>query len=248
MHASAQPGLVVQVTSVSTAQFSLAMGLRDLNGRRRIRRMRRVAIASAEGARDWLTIGGGRFSCVLVTLTYRPGAKWEGRQVADYIKATNTYAAEQGVRLRYQWVMELTQAGVPHYHVLWWGPHGFRIPKPDASGSWPHGLSQVARARSGVGYLVKYATKGGTDYHEIPKGARLFGVGGGSKEEKHKTHRAGLPAWLLERLPNDARGRRVARLGWVCTATGVIHRSPFRVGWHRDSFGIIVITIERIES
>lgn len=111
------------------------------------------------------------------------------------------------------------------------GPRGFRIPKPDQSGLWPHGLTQVKRAYSPVGYVIKYSSKGGLEEHDIPKGARLFGVGGGGDAERLATHRAGLPMWLFARLEPGARARRVARLGWVCSITGEIFSSPFSVTW-----------------
>ena len=207
--------------------------------------MRRVVIAASEAARARLESHGGRYGCVLVTLTYRPGCAWDARHISDYCKAAKAHCEKHDVRARYQWVLELTQKGVPHYHVLWWLPEGFRLPKPDTSGAWPHGMSRVERARSPVGYLVKYATKGEVERYALPKGARLFAVGGGAESEKLATHRAGLPMWLLERLPDDARARKVAHLGWVCRSTGEIHRSPFVVLWWRDEWGFVVIEIRK---
>lgn len=130
-----------------------------------------------------------------------------------------------------------------------WVPRGFRIPKPDQSGLWPHGLTQVKRAYSPVGYVIKYSSKGGLEEHDIPKGARLFGVGGGGDAERLATHRAGLPMWLFARLEPGARARRVARLGWVCSITGEIFSSPFSVTWGRDEWGIPwVIITGRVQS
>jgi hypothetical protein len=207
--------------------------------------MKRVVIASAESSRDVLSSGGNRWDTLLVTLTYRPGAKWSPEHVKFYINATRRECQRRGVRFRYQWVIELTAAGVPHYHVLWWVPHGTRLPMPDKAGSWSHGLSRIERARNAVGYLVKYATKGTTDVYELPKDCRLFGVGGGLGAEKLATHRAGLPMWLLERLPDDSRARRVAHLGWLDINTGEVHKTPFVVHWARDAWGVVVITITR---
>jgi len=209
--------------------------------------MRRVVISSAETCRDVLARGGFRWDTLLVTLTYRPAAKWEASHVRAYIASTNLELKRRKIRARYQWVIELTAAGVPHYHVLWWVPHGERLPMPDKTGSWPHGFSRIERASAPVGYLVKYATKGSTDVYELPKGARLFGVGGGMAVEKLATHRAGLPMWLLSRLPDDAKARRVAHVGWLDLSTGEIHQTPFSVCWGRDSSGFVVITITKRE-
>lgn len=232
-----------------TGRLAVGEVFRDLNKQRRIRRMRRVVIASAEGSRDFLGRGSGRYDVVLVTLTYRPTETWRAEQIALYIQAVKDWARRLPgkVRLRYQWVIELTQRGVPHYHILWWLPHGLRLPKPDASGAWPYGLSRIERARNAVGYLVKYATKGETGVYTLPKGCRLFGVGGGLEAEKLATHRAGLPMWLYERLESDSRGRRVARVGWIDCGTGEIHQSPFEVCWWRDDWGIVVFQILRTE-
>jgi hypothetical protein len=222
--------------------------LKDLNRRRRVRRMRRVVIASAEGAQRGIGTYSGRTETLLVTLTYAPQSSWDPRHIADYMRALSHYARRERFRFRYQWVIELTQRGVPHYHVLLWVPYGRRIPKPDDSGMWAHGSSRTERARNAVGYLVKYATKGETSsLYSLPKGARLFGVGGGDKSEKLSTHRAGLPMWLLERLPSDARARRVARLGWVCLDTGELHRTPFEVVWFKDDWGVCTVQILKRE-
>jgi hypothetical protein len=225
--------------------MSIRQNLRQMNQQRRIRRMRRVVIASAEASRDVLSSGGGRWDTLLVTLTYRPGAKFGACHVREYIAATNLELKRRRIRARYQWVLELTKSGNPHYHVLWWVPHGQRLPMPDKTGSWEHGLSRIERARNAVGYLVKYATKGTTDVYELPKGARLFGVGGGLAAEKLATHRAGLPMWLLDRVSQDARARRVAHVGWIDLSTGEMFQTPFLVHWERDDWGIVVITITR---
>lgn len=209
--------------------------------------MRRVVIASSENCRDVCERADSRYETLLVTLTYRPGAHWDSKHISAYIAGVNKHLSDVGVRGRYQWVIELTKKGIPHYHVLWWLPFGERLPMPDKSGMWPHGLSRVERARNAVGYLVKYATKGETDVYSLPKGCRLFGVGGGLAEERLATHRAGLPMWLLDCISHDARGRKIARVGWVDCSTGEIYQTPFCVVVARDDWGIVQITITRKE-
>jgi len=244
---TAGAGLVGQVTSgVRPSQrvmptLSIKGALKELNNRRRTRRMRRVVIASADASRDVFNVGGGRYDAVFVTLTYRQEEFYTTRDISGYIKATREWLKRQRVRASYQWVIELTRKGKPHYHILWWVPKGIRLPKPDASGMWQKGLSRIEKATRPVGYLVKYATKG--DSGEFPKGARLFGVGTQEEGVKLARHRHGLPMWLYERTDSDCRCVRVARVGWVEKATGVIHDTPFTFEIGKDDWGFVVVKI-----
>ena len=240
-------GLVEQVTTLSVGHLGMKVALKDLNQQRRIRRMRRVVIAAAEAARDTMQASGQSFDTLLLTLTYRWDGQWAPEQIGFFMQQLLQRCRRQGVDVKYQWVLELTKRGRPHYHVLLWVPKGFRIPKQDAHGYWPHGMTNVVKARSAVGYLVKYATKGTTEMHQLPKGARLFGVGGCSAPERLRAHRAGLPMWLTTVAEVPSGARRCARVGWVCKATGAVFRSPFKVTWGRDSFGIVQVTIIKVE-
>jgi len=242
------PGLVGQATSVTRyPSLSPSQQLRELSRQRRFRRLRRVVLASADATRDACTAGGFRWQAVLVTLTYRAEASWSSRDISAYVRRTREHLRRRGIAARYQWVIELTRKGKPHYHLLFWLPHGQRLPKPDQSGHWTHGLSRIERARRPVGYLVKYATKG-TD-GELPKGARLFGTGSPDSDIRHVTHRAGLPMWLSETSDPSTRCSRVARVGWVERNTGAVHQSPFLLRFSRDDWGFVVITvIKRNES
>lgn len=235
-------GLVGQVTSATRRTLptlSRSQALRELNNSRRIRRMRRVVIGTADASREALERGGFRFDGIFVTLTYRDEAFYSTRDVSEYIDRCRKWMKRRGVKARYQWVIELTKKGKPHYHVLWWVPKGTRLPKPDASGFWQKGSSRIERARKPVGYLVKYATKG--EPAEFPRGARLFGCGAPDEAVKVARHRLGLPMWLYER--SEGRCVRVARLGWVDKSTGVIHETPFLFSVDKDEWGFIVVTI-----
>ena len=143
------------------------------------------------------------------------------------------------MKIRYQWVVELQRRGAPHYHALFWVPHKFRLRKPDEAGTWPHGSSRIELARKAVGYLVKYATKG-TDEHELPRGARLFGCGG-EPCARHPAHRAGLPRWLDAVASSGSHVDKVPCMGWVERDTGAVHRSPFRMAWEPYPGGIRLI-------
>lgn len=251
MSARAEPerGLVEQVTTHTVGHLSKREALSDLNHERRIKRMRRVVVAGAEAARWQLSQGGARYAAVLVTLTYRDDADWRASDIRGYVTALREWARRRRIAARYQWVLELTKRGRPHYHVLVWLPRGYSIPKPDRTGAWSLGLSRVERARNAVGYLVKYATKGDLDRSALPRGARLCGTGGGGESEKLATHRAGLARWLDSALPAFARATRVARVGWVDKDSGLIFRSPYELRIDRDSWGVVQLTfITRGES
>jgi len=149
--------------------------------------------------------------------------------------------------VRYQWVLELTRAGVPHYHLLLWVPRGLSVPKPDKAGWWRHGLTRVERARRPVGYLVKYTSKGLGDSctGEIPRGARLFGCANVG-DERHEVKRARLPAWLEGCTAPEQLPRRVARVGFVCDLTGTVYRSPYAFDVIRGADGrCVIVFIER---
>jgi hypothetical protein len=240
-------GLVEQVTT-RKGGLSVSARWEELNVQRRIRRMRRVVISSAEAARLELGACGEPWHTVFITLTYRPGVRWAADQCGSYISSLRALAASEGYKIRYQWVLELTKLGTPHYHILVWLPAGRKVPKPDESGMWPHGWSNVQRARKGVGYLVKYATKGGLGFHRIPKGARLFGVGGGGAAEKLAAHRAGLPAWLDAALEPGSRASKVKGLGWRDKDTGEFFKPKYRLGATRDDLGVVSITVVECKS
>jgi hypothetical protein len=113
----------------------------------------------------------------MVTTTYRPDVDWEPQHITELLKACREYLRRRGEVLRYVWVLELTKAGKPHYHVLIWLPKGWSLPKPDKRGWWKHGSTRIEWVKKAVGYCAKYASKGAQP-EDIPIGARLYGVGG----------------------------------------------------------------------
>ena len=247
----AQPGpaagLVERVTTRThrheTKHFIKSECYRELNHLRRLSRMRRVVVASAEAAAGSIQRQGARVAPIMVTCTYRPGVEWRKEHISGLLHVMRQYAHRRGVRLRYQWVLELTQRGVPHYHVLLWTPAKFRFPRPDSAGWWPHGSTRIELARRPVGYMVKYASKGMDPEiaGEIPTGARIFGVGNAAGAERHEVGRARLPAWLQEVTAFEQRPRRVVGVGWVCPDTGKVYQSPFRFDLVRGEGGRYVV-------
>lgn len=183
----------------------------------RLGRMRRAVVSSA----DWLSRLCPRpaHEVLFVTLTYRPGVRWDRRQISECLRHWRRELRQQ--RLRYVWVLELTKAGRPHYHVAIWVTRGTRLAKPDESGAWPWGASRIELARRPVGYLAKYASKGpGGQWWRLPKGARLYGAGGLERDG-----RAHVRWWLLPRYQRERCevGDHVVRCkggGWVSRTTG----------------------------
>jgi len=180
----------------------------------------------------------------MVTLTYRAGGQWSPRHISEYVRRVRKMLGRRGLAIGYQWVLELTKRGVPHYHVLVWLPHGYKLPKPDSSGQWEHGSSQIGWARKAVGYLVKYATKGHGEM-PLPKGARIFGTGSGSEEVRARRHRMGLPMWLGELEADGCRWRREAGIGWLELGTGEVRRTPFVISVFREAGRVVLVIRER---
>lgn len=238
------PGLVEEETSTTRVTDYPGKSRRDVHRElarcRRLSRMRRVVVAHCEAVRD---TQGFRTDAIMVTLTYRPGVEYDKRQVSRFIDQEVKWAARRGVRLKYQWVIELQERGAPHYHVLFWVPHKFRLRKPDEAGTWPHGMSRIGLARKAVGYLVKYTTKGDED-SAFPRGARLFGCGG-EPCARHPAHRAGLPRWLHAVATPTSKVYRVPAIGWVERDTGAVHQSPFTLAFESYIGGVRLVVTKR---
>lgn len=203
--------------------------------------------------------GGRRVYAAMITLTYGKecqfddagtpqwrDVQWAPNHIRSYCERLRRYCARRGWRLPIVWTSELQQRGAVHYHVVVWLPVGMKLPKPDASGQWPHGSSRIERARRPVAYLAKYASKPGSkgaagECLALPKGARLFGVSGLSETARPRYHWFGLPSWLQALTPFGTRARRVPDSGgfWHVEETGVRIRSPW---WFEpgDCFGSLV--------
>lgn len=142
------------------------------------------------------------YRVAMITLTYREDGMWQEGHVRELLKHYREYfrryAKGQGIpEFHYVWVMELTQIGRPHYHVVMWMPKGVKPPLPDDQGWWPHGKTQAIYAHSPVGYLAKYTSKHETKSgRHLPKGARLWGYGGLKMVERGPVAYALAPRWV----------------------------------------------------
>lgn len=187
----------------------------------RLTRMRRAVLTAARLAAQ-SSPRGGRW--VMVTLTYRPEVSWESKHISNFTNCVRTWASRKGFRTRYLWVMELTRANVPHYHCLIWIPKGFTLPKADEQGWWKHGMTRTELARSAVGYLAKYSSKGSSG--QFPKGGRIHGHGGLDFEARLELRWWMLPRYVREHVSSLDRVVRKAG-GFVAAATGEFFRSAW---------------------
>lgn len=219
-------GLVSNETTVPRQSIILD------NKAQRLRRMKcvvghsaRLLHFSAHGER-----AARRWNLKLVTLTYRPGVRWQREHVSYFVRRLRKWCEQSGVRCRFVWVAELQKRGVIHYHVVLWLPRGLFFTAPDRCGWWPHGMSNVKSVRSSaVGYLLKYASKcESKDVGRFPKGARLYGAGGLSSEDRRHVRYWRAPFWVRDALTGLADIRKVVG-GYVDAVTGEFLRSPWRV-------------------
>lgn len=183
--------------------------------------------------------GGHRGRWLMVTTTYRPGTEWTPRHITAFLKNAREWFRRQGQPMQYQWVLELTKAGVPHYHVIVWIPRHLHLPRADRRGWWPHGMTKTETARNPVGYLAKYASKGCADcfnpitgqQNKVPRGARICGAGGLLAPGTAELRWWMTPLWFRERKPDICDVRRVQG-GYVVRSTGEFVASPWAfVGW-----------------
>lgn len=214
-----------------------------LRDKARLMRVARSVGLTARVMEEEAHRGGFRSTAVFVTLTYRPGEKWAPRDVTECLEAIREYLRRRRVPLRYCWVGEIQEHRASwqpgetclHYHVMIWLPLGRRLPMPDKRGWWRHGDSKIEYARSSVGYLAKYASKGGClDY--VPKGARLAGAGGLTREGRSWRSWKLLPGWVREKWGEDHRAIRATGGGWLSRLTGEIIPSAFRMVAHAQDW------------
>jgi hypothetical protein len=207
----------------------------------RLKRVRHATITSARLLEEEVNErrrGGFRWEAYMVGCTYRPGEGWSARDLTETMTQIRAYLKARGLPFLYCWVAEiqekraaarpgdLEQGTVLHYHVLIWLPRGMSLPKPDKRAWWRHGSTSVIRARRPVGYMVKYASKGGClDY--VPSGARMTGFGGLTQLKRRERAWWMCPTWIREKWSEADRPCRAPGGGWVSRKTGEWIESPW---------------------
>ena len=102
------------------------------------------------------------------------------------------------------------------------------MPKADKQGWWRHGMTNTVPARSPVGYLCKYTSKGidFDSWGKLPRGSRLYGHGGYTPKMRITRAWRVAPAWVRE-LIDEMDGVRRVGCYWVNRVSGMGIRSPF---------------------
>jgi len=235
----ASAGLVPSKTTL-TRSGVVGVVSKENSHRARIKRMRRTVLNSSRMLIRQRR--GFRDKWKLVTLTYEPGQEWKPSQVRDFLQRVRMWMKRRRWPFAYVWVLELTQAGVPHYHVLVRIPYRGTLPYADEMGWWPHGSTNTEPARSPVGYIAKYASKGVTA-DDLPKGARLCGAAGLVADSRVFVQFWNLPVWARERLTEVQRTKRLPG-GFVATGTGEFLLTPYAVIYRG---GVLLIVLKETQ-
>ena len=172
-----------------------------------------------------------RRKVAMLTVTYRPGVDWQPGQIRSLIRNIQQWCRDNGFGpVPLLWVGELQVRGAVHYHIAIWLPAGRTLPMPDKRGWWSHGSTNIKWARFAPGYLAKYISKVESKDARFPKGMRLYGVAGVSKDIGDRVRFEKMPAWAKEggaTLSHDMR-RAPESGGLVARATGEWRPSPFK--------------------
>lgn len=198
----------------------------------RLQRMKRRVLTGARLHVAQVT----KWRPALMTLTYGSDVEWDRRHLSECVRRARQWLKRRGFKLRYVWVAEIQEerkANHPdfhcvHYHLIVWLPFGLKLPFLDARGWWPHGWTRLEWLRNAVGYVAKYASKG-DECARLPKGARMYGVGGLEGDALAEARWWALPGWLRDSITVGEPIRRKVGGGWVNTETGECHYSPWRV-------------------
>ena len=202
----------------------------------RLRRMKSGVMTAARLICGELDQTAERWRPWMITPTYRPGEVWKPTHITALVKCFRAWAERQGFRLRYVWVAEIQQrryraGAIPgecvHYHLLIWLPARLSPPKPDKQGWWTHGSTQRLRVNRPLRYILKYTSKG--DSVEFPKGLRIHGCGGLSREQRNERTWWLLPRWVRTLWAADQRPRRAVGGGFVVRDTGDWYPSIYEV-------------------
>lgn len=202
--------------------------------RSRMARMRKNVLNAARLLDLDAQRGGRRMRRLFLTLTYRPGADYAPGHLEACMTAIRNWCGRQGECFRFVRVGELTRAGVPHHHIMVWLPARLMLPRLDSRGWWPHGMTKIETARSPIGYLAKYASKGDDGMHAFPRGFRVSSVGGLDDAARREMRWWRAPKDARKALGTSADLRKVPG-GYSDACTGLFWRSPWRVGWLTDA-------------
>jgi hypothetical protein len=211
--------------------------------------MKRGVFHAARINQQAMTSAGFRFRAALITTTYADDQEWAPGDIRGLVRHYRQWAKRRGFVFRFVWVVEVKcrRSGarigepVPHYHLIAWLPRGITPPLPDKQGWWSKGMTNAKWARSPVGYIAKYASKGHPGL-EIPFGAHLWGCGGLPLRGRLELRWHLLPMWVRDISPIDdaidgcvyRRVRPPDHVGAWCTGWWRIGGFRIRSPWDFD--------------
>jgi hypothetical protein len=246
-------GLVISKTSPNLQQglpFTVSLSPNE-KALRRVKKLKRNVYLA--GQLHSLPVAGFRAPQPwLITLTYdtrgtlgRGSHQWGPKDAARAIDAYRRWCKNHGYRCKYTWVCELQGNGTPHYHLVVWLPHGVRMPKWDKakgqrSAFWVHGMTETAKLKSNVGYLMKYLSKMG-EFHRFPKGLRLNGNGGLDECGRSIRQWHNLPDWAKRSYGVGECAR--AKKGIVDLDTGEVLPPAFRCRYHEGALEVTPLRV-----
>ncbi|MBZ3144481.1 inovirus-type Gp2 protein, partial [Xanthomonas perforans] len=220
-------GLVhYKTTHTQTSKGTVTIEIDPLQAR--AQRLRKSVITGARLHDEETKKGSFRGAWYFLTLTYADGRDSSACDIRELLTRMRGHFNRTKSRrgrwdresFRYVWVGELTKRFRPHYHVMLWVPKGMFFGKVDQRGWWPHGSSQIEKARNCVGYLAKYASKfTAITAAAFPKGFRTHGCGGLNTESKRELRWWKAPKDAREALGGEADIRK-AKGGWFDRLTG----------------------------
>lgn len=199
----------------------------------RLSRMRRRVFAWANEIKDYLpAYGKGKGARkVMITLTYAGVDDWRPNHIRDYIHNLKRRLGDN--LIAYAWVAELQERGAVHYHIELIAKKGTRIPLPDKSGMWKHGMSKIETART-VFYICSYLKKSYQKLGIFPKGLRMYSVWVSSAAitdlARWRMRLSTLPVWLCDKISEmpDKAGEKWSRLvGGGYLFGGRVYKSPY---------------------
>lgn len=202
-------------------------------------RLRRRILTTASLIENAFQQSNFRYRVAFITLTYAPDQKWHKNDISLLNNHYRNWGKRRGIKITGVWVLEYTQQGRPHYHLVLFLPRGISPPLPDKQGWWVKGSTHAKWARKPVAYLAKYVSKYPTNAPCIP-GARSYGCVGLSLAIRAKVSWYMAPKWLRERV-FDPQGNPyfdldkplVKRGSWWCD---LIHNVSYRSPWVLDGF------------
>jgi hypothetical protein len=109
---------------------------------------------------------------VMIDLTYRGVEDYRPGHINDYVKKLKQSVGKN--LYGFAWVAELQQRGAVHYHLVLVVKKGSRIPVPDKSGMWKHGMSKIGTAKTPYYLLVYTGKEAQKDLARYPKSCRLY--------------------------------------------------------------------------